>query len=62
MGYLIVDSSMPELYGKFGWCPRIENATPFSSSADANAEKHVMADATGVIEFNGRWYVIEESK
>jgi hypothetical protein len=60
MHYLIAYSSMPEPYGKFVWTPNIENATPFSSSVAAEAKRSTVADATGVIEHNGGWYVVKE--
>jgi hypothetical protein len=60
MHYLIAYSSMPEPYGKFVWSPKIENATPFSSSVAAEAKRSTVADATGVIEHNGGWYVVKE--
>jgi hypothetical protein len=62
MQYLIVDSTMPKPHGNFIWSPRIESATPFSSPGDANAVKSAVADATGVIEVGGAWYVTKDSK
>jgi hypothetical protein len=47
-------------YGKFVWSPKIENATPFSTLEEADAKKRAVPDATGVIEFNDKWYVVKE--
>jgi hypothetical protein len=60
--YLIVDVGMPEPHGKIVWSPRMENATSFSSSESAAAEKDAVASATGITEFEGKWYVVKESK
>ncbi len=60
MHYLIAYSSAPVPYGKFVWSPKIENATPFSTLEEADAKKRTVADATGVIDIDGRWYVIRE--
>ena len=60
MHYLIAYSSMPEPYGKFVWSPKIENATPFSSSVAAEAKRSTVADATGVIELDSKWYVVKD--
>jgi hypothetical protein len=62
MHYLIIDSTMPEPYGKFIWSPRMESATPFSSLGDANAVRSAVPDATGVIEAGGAWYVVKDPK
>ena len=62
MQYLIVESGMPGSRAKFFWSPQIENATPFSSSANANYWKDTVSDATGVIAAVGKWYVIKDSK
>ena len=60
MQYLIAHSSMPVPHGKFVWSPKIENATPFSSSVAAEAKRSTVADATGVIERYGTWYVVKQ--
>ena len=60
MHYLIAYSSVPEVNGNFVWYPKIENATPFSSSTAAEAKRSTVASAMGVIEHNGRWYVVKE--
>jgi hypothetical protein len=60
MQYLIVDSTMPEPYGKFIWSPRIENATWFSSLNDADAARSAVPGATGMMYAKGNWYVIRE--
>jgi hypothetical protein len=60
MHYLILDSSMPEPYGKFIWSTIIGNATPFSSLAEADAARELVRGATGVTELDGKWYVVKE--
>jgi hypothetical protein len=60
MQYLIAYSMMPQPYGKFVWTPKIENATPFPSSAAAEAKRSTVADAKDVIEHYGSWYVVKE--
>jgi hypothetical protein len=60
--YLIVDSFMPGSRAKIVWSPRIENATPFSSRANADYWKNAVMDATDVIAAVGKWYVIKDSK
>ncbi|MGH9739982.1 MAG: hypothetical protein ACRD4X_15550 [Candidatus Acidiferrales bacterium] len=62
MQYLIVDYGMPKPYGKFIWSPKIEGATSFSSSDEADSCKNSVPDATGVIATGGKWCVIKDSK
>jgi hypothetical protein len=62
MQYLIVDSGAPGSRAKCLWSPKIENATPFYSSENANYWKNAVSDATGVIAAVGKWYVIKDSK
>lgn len=57
MQYLIIDGNAP--FGKTLWSPRIENATPFATSKEANAAKESTIDAAGVVKHDGRWYVVK---
>jgi hypothetical protein len=60
MQYLIVDSTMPEPYGKFIWSESIGHATPFFSRVEADSVKKLVQDATGLAELDGNWYVVKE--
>ena len=59
MHYLVVDPHMPKPHGTSNWSPRIDNATPFSCSNDANAQKEAVADDTEVIRVDDKWYVVK---
>jgi hypothetical protein len=64
MEYLSVDvgklKPLAEPYGKTFWSPGPEQATPFGSQGEADAWKKATSDATGVTEFNDKWYVVKE--
>ena len=64
MEYLTVDvgkaKPLSEPYGKTFWSPSPEQATPFGSQGEADAWKKATSDATGVTEFNEKWYVVKE--
>ena len=64
MEYLSVDlgklKPLAEPYGKTFWSPSPEQATPFGSQGEADAWKKATSDATGMTEFNDKWYVVRE--
>ena len=52
---------MPQPYGKFFWSPALEQATPFSSWEEANGWKNQVGNATGIVEFNSKWFVVKDA-
>lgn len=44
---------------RFGWSVRVDNATPFSSSGDAETMKRQISDATAVIQADAKSYVVK---
>jgi hypothetical protein len=50
---------IPAAYQISMWSPQFKNATPFNSSGETYARKKSVADTTGTIEQNGKWYAIK---